>query len=189
MDEHVHAVDVADVRMGRGRDPAGAVRARPHREHKVQDQGTQFILWGVIFGSIFAEDWIYRHFPSHIPGGHWLRPISVGLMVFGLVIRVTAIATLGRSFTVNVATHAAQRIQRSGLYNVVRHPSYLGLEICFLAVGLHSGNWAFLALMLIAPSLAVIYRMHVEERALIGAFGEEYVEYRRTTKRLIPGIY
>jgi protein-S-isoprenylcysteine O-methyltransferase Ste14 len=164
------------------------VRARS-REHKVQDQGTQFILWGVIFGSIFAQDWVSGHFPSYIPGGHWLRPLSVGLMVFGLVIRITAIATLGRSFTVNVATRAAQRIQRSGLYGIVRHPSYLGLEICFLAVGLHSRNWACLALMLIAPTLAVVYRIHVEEKALVGAFGEEYVEYSRTTKRLIPGIY
>jgi protein-S-isoprenylcysteine O-methyltransferase Ste14 len=29
----------------------------------------------------------------------------------------------------------------------------------------------------------------VEEDALTGAFGDEYVEYSRTTKRLIPGIY
>jgi protein-S-isoprenylcysteine O-methyltransferase Ste14 len=29
----------------------------------------------------------------------------------------------------------------------------------------------------------------VEEDALTGAFGGAYVEYSRTTKRLIPGIY
>jgi protein-S-isoprenylcysteine O-methyltransferase Ste14 len=71
----------------------------------------------------------------------------------------------------------------------VRHPSYLGLEICFLAVGLHTGNWACLALMLIAPTLAVLYRIHIEEQALLGAFGAEYADYSRTTKRLIPGVY
>ena len=36
---------------------------------------------------------------------------------------------------------------------------------------------------------ALLYRIHVEEAALTGAFGQEYVEYSRTTKRLIPGIY
>jgi protein-S-isoprenylcysteine O-methyltransferase Ste14 len=110
-------------------------------------------------------------------------------MMGGLLVRIIAIITLGRSFTVNVATHASQSVQRSGLYRVVRHPSYLGLEICFLAVGLHTGNWACLALMLIAPTLAVLYRIHIEEQALLGAFGAEYADYSRTTKRLIPGVY
>jgi protein-S-isoprenylcysteine O-methyltransferase Ste14 len=110
-------------------------------------------------------------------------------MLIGLAVRITAIVTLGKFFTVNVATHASQTIQRRGLYSVVRHPSYLGLEICFLAVGLHSRNWACLALMLLLPTLAVLYRIHVEEQALLGAFGAEYAEYSRTTKRLIPGVY
>ena len=163
------------------------VRAR-RREHAIQDRGTQFILWGVIFGCMFALGWVNDQSPWHIQA-HWLKPLGVGLMIFGLAVRITAIVTLGRSFTVNVATHASQSIQRSGLYGVVRHPSYLGLEIIFLAVGLYSRNWACLALMLIAPTAAVLYRIHVEERALVGAFGEEYVEYSRTTKRLIPGVY
>jgi protein-S-isoprenylcysteine O-methyltransferase Ste14 len=29
----------------------------------------------------------------------------------------------------------------------------------------------------------------VEEAALLGAFGDEYAEYMRATKRLIPGVY
>jgi protein-S-isoprenylcysteine O-methyltransferase len=164
------------------------VRAR-RGEHQIRDRGTQFILWGVIFGSIFALEWVGPHFPRAIGVGHWLKPFSVVLMMGGLLVRIVAIVTLGRSFTVNVATHASQSIQRSGLYRVVRHPSYLGLEICFLAVGLHTGNWACLALMFIAPTLAVLYRIHVEEQALLENFGAEYADYSRTTKRLIPGVY
>lgn len=167
-----------------------ALFVRAHgSQTNIQDRGSQFILWGVIFGSIFAMDWVYRLVPGAIPGGHWVRLIAVVLMLIGLAIRITAIVTLGKFFTVNVATHASQTIQRSGLYSVVRHPSYLGLEICFLAVGLHSRNWACLALMLLLPTLAVLYRIHVEEQALLGAFGAEYAEYSRTTKRLIPGVY
>jgi protein-S-isoprenylcysteine O-methyltransferase Ste14 len=164
------------------------VRAR-RGEHQIRDRGTQFILWGVIFGSIFAVEWVAHLFPGQMPAGHWLRSASVALLVAGLSIRIIAIVTLGRSFTVNVATHASQSVKRSGLYSMVRHPSYLGLEICFLAVGLHSRNWAGLALMLIAPTLAVLYRIHVEEQALLGAFGAEYADYSRNTKRLIPGVY
>ena len=41
----------------------------------------------------------------------------------------------------------------------------------------------------VPPTLAVLYRIRVEEAALMGAFGNEYEEYRQATKRLIPGLY
>jgi protein-S-isoprenylcysteine O-methyltransferase Ste14 len=31
--------------------------------------------------------------------------------------------------------------------------------------------------------------MNVEDKVLIAALGDEYVEYSRQTKRLIPGVY
>jgi protein-S-isoprenylcysteine O-methyltransferase Ste14 len=34
-----------------------------------------------------------------------------------------------------------------------------------------------------------LYRMHVEEKALVQAFGSEYVDYCRATNRLIPKLY
>ncbi len=36
---------------------------------------------------------------------------------------------------------------------------------------------------------AYLYRIRVEERMLIEALGDDYVEYRRRTYRLIPLIY
>lgn len=36
---------------------------------------------------------------------------------------------------------------------------------------------------------ALPYRMHVEEKALVEAFGLEYSTYSKETKRLVPGIY
>jgi protein-S-isoprenylcysteine O-methyltransferase Ste14 len=42
---------------------------------------------------------------------------------------------------------------------------------------------------MVPPFAALLYRIHVEEAALTGAFGEQYTDYSRTTKRLVPGIY
>jgi protein-S-isoprenylcysteine O-methyltransferase Ste14 len=40
------------------------------------------------------------------------------------------------------------------------------------------------------PILAVfLRRMHVEEAALIAAFGDQYRDYMRRTRRLVPAIY
>jgi protein-S-isoprenylcysteine O-methyltransferase Ste14 len=122
-------------------------------------------------------------------GAHWVRTLSVAVLAVGLAIRWTAIVTLGKSFSVNVAIHATQTVQKTGLFRLVRHPSYTGLMLVFAAIGIHTRNWLGLAIMLLPTGAALLYRIHVEERALHGAFGEEYAEYSRVTKRLIPGVY
>lgn len=71
---------------------------------------------------------------------------------------------------------------------MVRHPSYLGMEIILLAIALHSGAWLAMITAFVPPTLAVLYRIRVEA-AMMGAFGNEYEEYRQATKRLIPGLY
>jgi protein-S-isoprenylcysteine O-methyltransferase Ste14 len=111
------------------------------------------------------------------------------LLVVGLAIRWTAIFTLGRSFSTNVAIHATQTVHKTSLFRWMRHPSYTGMLLCFFAVGTYERNWVSVAIMLVFPTAALLYRIHVEEIALTGAFGEEYAEYSRITKRLVPGIY
>lgn len=157
---------------------------------KIQDRGTQIILWVVLIGSFKMEDWMHSFFAADMPGTYsWLRPAALAILVLGLGIRIAAILTLGRAFSANVALHAGQRLQRTGLYSLVRHPSYLGLELIILALALHSRTWACFAVAIIPPTAALLYRIHVEESALRRAFGAEYEDYSRGTKRLIPGIY
>jgi protein-S-isoprenylcysteine O-methyltransferase Ste14 len=157
---------------------------------KVQDRGTQILLWVVIFSSFFAGGWMHHLFPFDMPGSQTvLVPLAIALIALGIAIRAAAIFNLGKAFSANVATRATQTLNRSGLYRFIRHPSYLGLEIIFLAAGVHSRTWACLAVELIPPTVALLYRIHVEEIALRRAFGADYDDYARTTKRLIPGIY
>lgn len=157
---------------------------------KIQDRGTQIILWIVIIGSFRVDDWMHKQFPIDMPGSYtWLLPTALAILVLGLAVRLVAIVTLGGAFSTNVALRAGQRLQRSGLYSLVRHPSYLGLELILLAFALHARTWACFAVVLVPSTLAVLYRMHVEEAALHQAFGADYEDYTRNTKRLIPGLY
>ena len=159
-------------------------------EGKIQDRGTQIILLVVIVASLNIDGWMHRFFPVDMPGSYgWLRSAALGILILGLGVRAAAIITLGKAFSTNVATHAGQRLERSGLYALIRHPSYLGLELILLAFALHTRTWACFAVVLVPPTLAVLYRMHVEETALRLAFGAEYEDYSRNTRRLIPGVY
>lgn len=156
----------------------------------VRDRGSLLLLWPVIVLAITAGSWIGEVEPHTIAGGAaWVRELSVALLVLGLLLRSAAIVTLGRSFSANVAIHATQRVHRTGLFRFVRHPSYSGLLLIFAAIGLHTRNWLGLLVVLLPTCAALLYRIHVEEAALGEAFGDEYTDYCRTTKRLIPGVY
>jgi len=157
---------------------------------KIQDRGSMLLLWIAIFSSITACEWIRAAVPAaHLHNVDWLKPLSFALFLAGLAIRLTAIFTLGKSFSVNVAIRAGQTVQRTGLYRIVRHPSYLGLLILFLAVGIHSRNWISLFAVLAPTTAALLYRIHVEESALLTHFGHDYATYCQQTKRLFPGVY
>ena len=111
------------------------------------------------------------------------------LLVAGTALRWAAIRALWSYFTVNVSILEGQRVVRRGLYGVVRHPSYAGLLLRYLGLGLASANWLSAALVFLPLLAATVYRMRVEEEALGEHFGEEYAAYARETKRLVPGIY
>jgi protein-S-isoprenylcysteine O-methyltransferase Ste14 len=156
----------------------------------LRDRGSVFVVWGTIFGSMMAAGWIYSLTPKArfaIP--LWLAYAALALMIAGFVVRWTAIFSLGKAFSVNVAIRDGQKLYRSGLYRVVRHPSYSGMLICFIAISVVEQNWISAAVVLLFPTAALLYRIHVEERALNEAFGAQYAEYSRSTMRLIPGLY
>jgi protein-S-isoprenylcysteine O-methyltransferase Ste14 len=157
---------------------------------KIQDRGSLLVLWVVIFGSIYAGEWTgatNHTFAMH--GAHWTRWAAVLLLAIGLLVRWSAILTLGRSFSVNVAIHESQTLHKTGLFRYMRHPSYTGMLLIFFALGLATRNWLSIAIILALPLLALLYRIRVEEAALSSAFGAEYVDYSRVTRRLLPGIY
>jgi protein-S-isoprenylcysteine O-methyltransferase len=112
--------------------------------------------------------------------------VGIGCVVAGAALRWSAVLTLGRYFTVDVAAHAAQPVIGVGPYRLIRHPAYAGTLLTLIGFGLALGNWAGLLAMAIIPSAAFAYRIAVEEAALLSTLGEPYARYMRRTWRLIP---
>jgi protein-S-isoprenylcysteine O-methyltransferase Ste14 len=157
---------------------------------KNPDRGSLIVLWVVIFCSITAASWVGEaDANTAIHDAPWMRTVALILLALGLVIRVTAIYTLGKAFTANVNVSDTQRLHEDGLFRYMRHPSYAGMVLIFLALGMRMQNWLSLILIMVGPVAALLYRIHVEEAALKQAFGEQYVLYSERTKRLVPGIY
>ena len=116
---------------------------------------------------------------------------SIGLVMLlaGIAIRWSAIRTLGKYFTSIVMIKTDHRLIRNGLYKHIRHPAYTGALLAHLGLGLSFANWFSIGFSSILFFVAAFYRMRVEDQALRETFGEEYLDYSASTRRLIPLVY
>jgi protein-S-isoprenylcysteine O-methyltransferase len=118
-----------------------------------------------------------------------IAPAGLVVMILGIVIRWSAILTLGRYFTGRVLIQPGHQLVRKGLYKYVRHPAYIGSLLAHAGLGLSFSNWLTLGLSFVPFVIAVWYRMRVEDAALQKAFGVAYLDYSKEAKRLIPRVY
>jgi protein-S-isoprenylcysteine O-methyltransferase Ste14 len=157
----------------------------------VQDRGSMGILIGLQWVGLALNFLLAWLFPSAaIP---WQRTalflLGIMCMLLGVALRWYAIWMLGRYFTRDVAVSRDQPVVQHGPYRVIRHPAYSGTFLTMLGVGLVVTNWASLASLLICVFLGHLYRVWVEEKALIQTIGQPYIEYMQHTRRFIPKVF
>ncbi len=121
-------------------------------------------------------------------GGEGVRWLGFLLYTAGGVLRLAPVFVLGRRFSGLVAIQPEHRLVTSGLYEIIRHPSYLGLLVFMLGWGLafRAGVEIIIAVLML---IVVLARIEAEERLLSESFGAEYDAYRARTWRLIPHVY
>ena len=125
----------------------------------------------------------------HLPVGYPWRAASVAVFALGTVLRWWSIIHLGRFFTVDVAVATNHRVIDTGPYRVLRHPSYTGLIMQYAGWALALNNVLAVPVVLVPVCLSLLYRIRIEESALLGALGESYAAYCARTKRLVPMVY
>ncbi len=120
--------------------------------------------------------------------GDPMRWLGVVLFAAGGALRLWPVFVLGRRFSGLVAIQPGHTLVTSGVYGVIRHPSYLGLLVNALGwvLAFRSGVGLLLTALMIPPLHA---RIRAEERLLRTQFGAEYGAYCARTSRLIPGLY
>ena len=132
--------------------------------------------------------------PLVVPGAA-IRPgaaaFAAGMVVLlaGLVLRGWSFKVLGEYFTHNVMVSSDQPVIASGPYRVLRHPSYAGVLLAAIGVGLASANWADLALVTLLVLTPLLWRIHTEESALMAMLGDRYRAYAAQHKRLVPLVW
>ncbi|MGA2826810.1 MAG: isoprenylcysteine carboxylmethyltransferase family protein [Streptosporangiaceae bacterium] len=118
------------------------------------------------------------------------RCLAAGVAVTGagIVLRQWAITTLGQYFVGHVLVQPGQTVVSSGPYRWLRHPSYTGLWLEMVGVGLSTGNPASMVTCAAIPLIGITARVNGEERELAASL-PGYREYIQGRPRLVPHIW
>jgi protein-S-isoprenylcysteine O-methyltransferase Ste14 len=160
-----------------------------------QDRGTRRLISIVTAASLVLTGVVARALRHGsalwLPGGSTDAPLVIGLVLMwaGLALRVWSIATLGAEFRTTVEVDAGQQLVERGPYRLLRHPSYSGVLLLAAGYGVLTGVWPALLVAVIGPTLVLMRRIQVEEKALTETFGDDYRAYQRRTWRLVPLVW
>lgn len=153
-----------------------------------EDRGTAAqILWTVYLtqaAALLELVW-RRRFALPLDLTTWA---AFSTMIGGLALRTWAVVLLGPWFTWNVTVQAGQQLVSRGPYRVVRHPSYTGALITFVASCVLLRSWVVAALAAVALTLAFLRRIRYEETLLVRTL-PGYDAYVSRTSRMLPGIF
>jgi protein-S-isoprenylcysteine O-methyltransferase len=167
-----------------------AITRRSRSKAPSRDRRSLFILWGVIIISIFfAIQMVWMAPKAALPSPRAFYIAGLIIFVMGLALRWYSVGYLGRYFTVNVSIDPDHELVGSGPYRYIRHPSYIGALIAFLGFGFCLGNWWSILFLSVPIIGAFLWRIRIEETALLEALGQNYRDYMRRTEKLIPWVY
>lgn len=167
------------------------LRSAAHRDAVRADRGSVVAVVGGVAAGLVVAAWCAttgagaaRSASTVLFGG------GIALILIGIALRQWAVWVLGPFFTVVVRVSNQQTVVDRGPYRWVRHPSYLGLLLTTVGLGMALQNWMSVLSLTILPLLGLVIRIRVEESALLDTLGEPYRAYVTTSRwRLVPRIW
>jgi protein-S-isoprenylcysteine O-methyltransferase Ste14 len=153
---------------------------------KRRDRGTYFVIIGGVWLSVFIALFFGGVDIARLPS--WVAWVGFALMLIGIFIRQWAIAVLGSFFSPSVGIQTGQKVVKTEPYRLVRHPSYTGALLIVSGIGLALQSWGAVLVILVISGFTYGYRMRMEEKVLVSELGDEYLQYMKTTKRIVPYI-
>jgi protein-S-isoprenylcysteine O-methyltransferase Ste14 len=165
------------------REPEEGERRPPDEERFLERAAWIFLVWWIAFLlPFFLGD-------SALLSSWWVSGLGFVVMVAGMVIRKVAIQTLDRHFTYQLSLREDHQLIETGIYRILRHPSYTGTLLEGLGMLLVGRSLPALCLFLLGAIILFTWRIRREESWMIAHFGDAYRAYQARTWRLLPWVF
>lgn len=113
----------------------------------------------------------------------WTRWIGAIIAIIGVVVFITAVVTMHDSWRAGVSKTDKTELVTSGIFRISRNPAFLGFDLVYVGVLLMFFNWVLFASSILAIVMFHLQIVNVEEDFLLEAFGQEYLDYKKTVNR------
>jgi protein-S-isoprenylcysteine O-methyltransferase Ste14 len=127
------------------------------------------------------------HFVNFAPVNPVVSSIGLILNVAGITCLVWARQRLGRNWSQTVSVKEGHELVTSGPYRWIRHPMYTGGFIACLGSAIVAGG-AFVFLLLFLGAI-FLWRVGAEDKLMEQQFPNEYPDYKKRTKAVIPFVW
>ncbi len=164
--------------------------SRDRGRQKRNARGGGAIVIALVIGILVA-----LNMPALAPGfnirGSYPAYFAIGILLVwaGILFRFRSIQTLGRLFSTQLVVQEQHELVTTGPYEHLRNPSYTAALVTFIGLGLGIGNWLSVAALFVAPLVVYVFRIRVEEKMLLEAFGPAFESYKKRAWALIPFIW
>ncbi len=118
----------------------------------------------------------------------WARWTGIIGYGFGLILFWWVHKTLGKNWSPILEIRKNHKLVTQGPYKYIRHPMYTQMWIGVVGYWLISSNWIVGIVAFLTWSILYFIRLPEEEKLMIEEFGQEYKDYMKKTKRIVPGI-
>ena len=128
---------------------------------------------------------------TYLYGGEtatWLQALGLLLELTGLWLALGSRIQL-HFFSSDRSGRESMILVKTGFFKYIRHPVYAGVLLVLLAWPLIYGAWIVEIVTIIIGAAVAHRQITADEAVLLGRFGEEFDEYRRTTDALIPSVW
>lgn len=167
------------------------MKKRLQREMHSKERADNFLFPAITIDTLCAltiSFWDFMVFQQSVYRFGWLNVIGLTLFTLGIIFYLAARLTLGRYFSKRLNLIEGHKLVTHGVYKYVRHPSYTGSILLWLGFTLLLNSLlGFVAMLPLV--ILVLIRITFEENMLINTFGQQYIEYVKRTKKLIPYVY
>jgi protein-S-isoprenylcysteine O-methyltransferase Ste14 len=119
--------------------------------------------------------WVYAVFLPLQLGTVWLYSGLI-ICLFGIIFTCVAIR--------NFATSPKEKVITKGLYRFTRNPTYIGMILMQIGLGIACSSWLYL-LLTVALIILLNANLSAEERYCLYRFGDDYRKYKNITPRWI----
>jgi protein-S-isoprenylcysteine O-methyltransferase Ste14 len=114
--------------------------------------------------------------------------IPIILITICALILINIYNELGKNYSFTLQIKNDHKLIKTGMYKYIRHPMYLVLILFGISQMLFLPNKIGILPILFIIPLFLYFRIKGEEKMLLNTFGEEYKQYIKESKMIIPFI-